>query len=70
VDKLKPCPFCGSKCEIHKEGNQLMGGCFNDDCDMSPIWILDAEHAPGNISVILWQPVEDTFVTTWNRRAS
>lgn len=67
--KLKPCPFCGSKCEIHKDGNKLMGGCFNDDCKISPIWILVPERAPDNIFVILWQPVEDEFELAWNRRA-
>lgn len=68
MEKLKPCPFCGSACEIHKEDGQLMGGCFNDDCKISPIWILDAERAPDNIFVILWPPVEDAFSAAWNRR--
>ena len=67
---LLPCPFCGSECEIHKSDNMLIGGCSNDDCKISPIWILEAESAPGNVGVILWEPVETAFMTAWNRRAA
>ena len=68
MEKLKPCPFCGGECEIHKKGNHLIGGCFNDNCLLSPVSILDAESAPDNISVILWQPVEDAFSAAWTWR--
>ena len=68
MENLKPCPFCGSECETHKSGNMLIGGCSNDDCKIRPMWIIEAERAPDNISVLLWEPVEIAFAAAWNRR--
>jgi len=32
MDKLKPCPFCGTKAHFIEKDKQWDVGCYTDDC--------------------------------------
>ena len=43
--KLKPCPVCGSKATINKEGNEYVARCSNTSCSQESISSLTADGA-------------------------
>lgn len=55
MDKMKPCPFCGSPAELYGEEYMVWCRCSNEDCRCELITRFD-------------EPEE--AIEEWNRRAS